>query len=137
MKALKEQAAEAELKASNEKLFGSEPEKSITQPKKKLWIRVVDEVKHYYHGFRLMFIDIKISIRLLWKLLKGTTLSRREHKQVSSWFLPVIAINSMTQVFSFKIIVRNTNFIMTVISLISSLFSKLKERKQFLFMQIW
>ncbi|GAB1599000.1 mitochondrial proton/calcium exchanger protein-like [Argonauta hians] len=82
VKALKEQAAEAHLKASNEKVFGAEPEKSIIQPKKKLWLRVTDEIKHYYHGFRLMFIDIKISIRLLWKLLKGTTLSRREHKQL-------------------------------------------------------
>lgn len=88
VKALKEaaaeKAAEAELKASNEKLFVLEPvqEKALMLPKKKLWVRIVDEVKHYYHGFRLMSIDIRISMRLLWSLLNGKTLSRREHKQL-------------------------------------------------------
>lgn len=88
VKALKEAAAEkaaqAELKTTNEKLFGLElvQDKELALPKKKLWVRFVDEVKHYYHGFRLMFIDIKISIRLLWSLLNGKTLSRREHKQL-------------------------------------------------------
>ncbi|KAM6961099.1 mitochondrial proton/calcium exchanger protein [Aplochiton taeniatus] len=43
--------------------------------------RVVDEVKHYYHGFRLLWIDTTISGRMLWRVLNGHTLSRRERRQ--------------------------------------------------------
>lgn len=48
--------------------------------KKSLRQRVVDELVHYYHGFRLLFIDIKISAGLVWRLLNGKTLTRREHR---------------------------------------------------------
>lgn len=44
---------------------------------------VVDEVKHYYHGFRLLWIDTKIAGRMLWRVLNGHPLSRRERRQVS------------------------------------------------------
>ncbi|EFX77361.1 hypothetical protein DAPPUDRAFT_106229 [Daphnia pulex] len=44
--------------------------------------RIVNAVKHYYRGFRLLFIDIKISWNFLWRLLKGDSLSRREKKQL-------------------------------------------------------
>uniref|UniRef100_A0A4W3H0I2 Mitochondrial proton/calcium exchanger protein n=1 Tax=Callorhinchus milii TaxID=7868 RepID=A0A4W3H0I2_CALMI len=43
--------------------------------------KVADEVKHYYHGFRLLWIDTKIAARMLWRILNGHTLSRREHRQ--------------------------------------------------------
>ena len=43
---------------------------------------VVDEVKHYYHGFRLLWIDTKIAGRLMWMVLNGNVLSRRERRQV-------------------------------------------------------
>ncbi|XP_053476919.1 mitochondrial proton/calcium exchanger protein isoform X2 [Ictalurus furcatus] len=42
---------------------------------------VVDEVKHYYHGFRLLWIDTAITGRMLWRVLNGQTLSRRERRQ--------------------------------------------------------
>ncbi|KAJ9583857.1 hypothetical protein L9F63_021802, partial [Diploptera punctata] len=42
--------------------------------------KVVDELVHYYHGFRLLFIDINISRRLVWKVLNGRSLTRREHR---------------------------------------------------------
>lgn len=48
--------------------------------KKSLRQRVVDELVHYYHGFRLLFIDMKISAGLLWRILNGNTLSRREYR---------------------------------------------------------
>lgn len=48
--------------------------------KKSLRQRVVDELVHYYHGFRLLFIDMKISAGLLWRVLNGKTLSRREYR---------------------------------------------------------
>lgn len=43
---------------------------------------VVDEIKHYYHGFRLLWIDTTIAGRMLWMVLNGNTLSRRERRQV-------------------------------------------------------
>ncbi|TNN61074.1 LETM1 and EF-hand domain-containing protein 1, mitochondrial [Liparis tanakae] len=42
---------------------------------------VVDEVKHYYHGFRLLWIDTTIAGRMLWRVLNGHALSRRERRQ--------------------------------------------------------
>ncbi|XP_056445955.1 mitochondrial proton/calcium exchanger protein isoform X3 [Gadus chalcogrammus] len=42
---------------------------------------VADEVKHYYHGFRLLWIDTTIAGRMLWRVLNGQTLSRRERRQ--------------------------------------------------------
>uniref|UniRef100_A0A3B4B510 Mitochondrial proton/calcium exchanger protein n=1 Tax=Periophthalmus magnuspinnatus TaxID=409849 RepID=A0A3B4B510_9GOBI len=43
--------------------------------------RVVDEIKHYYHGFRLLWVDTTIAGRMLWTVLNGHTLSRRERRQ--------------------------------------------------------
>ncbi|ELW62379.1 LETM1 and EF-hand domain-containing protein 1, mitochondrial [Tupaia chinensis] len=43
--------------------------------------KVVDGLKHYYHGFHLLWIDTKIAARSLWRILKGHTLTRREHRQ--------------------------------------------------------
>ncbi|KAK2711971.1 hypothetical protein QYM36_010859 [Artemia franciscana] len=50
--------------------------------KKSLWARFVGELKHYYHGFRLLYIESKIAFGFAWKMLKGESLSRREHKQL-------------------------------------------------------
>ncbi|XP_064631458.1 mitochondrial proton/calcium exchanger protein-like [Lineus longissimus] len=54
----------------------------VAEPRKSLGTRIVDELKHYYHGFRLLWIDMKISLRLIWLLMKGESLSRRERKQL-------------------------------------------------------
>ncbi|XP_029982492.1 mitochondrial proton/calcium exchanger protein isoform X3 [Sphaeramia orbicularis] len=43
--------------------------------------RVLDEIKHYYHGFRLLWIDTTIAGRMLWTVLNGHPLSRRERRQ--------------------------------------------------------
>lgn len=48
--------------------------------KKTILQKIWAELVHYYHGFRLLFIDINISRKLLWKVLNGETLSRREHR---------------------------------------------------------
>lgn len=50
--------------------------------KPSLWKRVVDELKHYYHGFRLLFIDIRISWDLILRVLSGEVLTRREKRQL-------------------------------------------------------
>lgn len=55
------------------------PTKKQEIVKKSFKEKFLDECKHYYHGFRLLFIDIKISCGLVWRILNGKTLSRREH----------------------------------------------------------
>ncbi|XP_062963613.1 mitochondrial proton/calcium exchanger protein [Cynocephalus volans] len=49
--------------------------------KKSIGQKVLDELKHYYHGFRLLWIDTKIAARMLWRILNGHTLTRRERRQ--------------------------------------------------------
>ncbi|XP_070118950.1 mitochondrial proton/calcium exchanger protein isoform X6 [Equus przewalskii] len=72
------------LKDKNKKLeeggpvYSPPPEVAV---KKSLGQRVLDELKHYYHGFRLLWIDTKIAARMLWRILNGHTLSRRERRQ--------------------------------------------------------
>lgn len=50
--------------------------------KRSLKKKIIDECKHYYHGFRLLFMDFRISSRYVRKLLKGEQLSRREKQQL-------------------------------------------------------
>ena len=56
------------------------------QDKPKLMQRIKDEIIHYYHGFKLLFIDVRISSKYVWRTVNGDTLSRREYRQVSSFF---------------------------------------------------
>ncbi|XP_060781684.1 mitochondrial proton/calcium exchanger protein isoform X1 [Neoarius graeffei] len=73
------------LKDRNKKLEEGGPIYSPTvdvEPvRRTLGQRVIDEVKHYYHGFRLLWIDTTITGRMLWRVLNGHTLSRRERRQ--------------------------------------------------------
>ena len=58
--------------------------KAVATPvKKSIAQKVVDVLKHYYHGFRLLFIDVKVCTRYVWRLLNGKNLTRRERRQVS------------------------------------------------------
>lgn len=50
--------------------------------RKSLGVRIKEEILHYYHGFRLLFIDTKICCKYVWRIVNGETLSRREHRQV-------------------------------------------------------
>nr|XP_056716533.1 LETM1 domain-containing protein LETM2, mitochondrial [Euleptes europaea] len=52
-------------------------------PKKSLRQRIVDELKHYYNGFHLLWIDTKVAARMVWRLLHGQVLTRRERRRVS------------------------------------------------------
>ncbi|KAK2852803.1 hypothetical protein Q7C36_008004 [Tachysurus vachellii] len=73
------------LKDRNKKLEEGGPIYSPTVDTEKvrrtLGQRVIDEVKHYYHGFRLLWIDTAITGRMLWRVLNGHALSRRERRQ--------------------------------------------------------
>ncbi|XP_045614434.2 mitochondrial proton/calcium exchanger protein isoform X2 [Procambarus clarkii] len=50
--------------------------------RKSLGLRIKDEILHYYHGFRLLFIDTKICLKYVWRIVNGENLSRREHRQL-------------------------------------------------------
>lgn len=47
-----------------------------------IWQKIKGEILHYYHGFRLFGLDMKISAKLIWRILHGKELSRREHRLV-------------------------------------------------------
>lgn len=77
------------LKDRNKKLEEGGPVYSPTvdaEPvRRTIGQRVIDEVKHYYHGFRLLWIDTTIAVRMMWRILNGNTLSRRERRQVEAY----------------------------------------------------
>ena len=86
----------AKLQAVEEKLqdaFIFKPDRSAAAAKKvklPLMDRIWEEVLHYYNGFRLLYLDSKVAAKLLWQVLNGKTLTRRERRQVclsSSIFL--------------------------------------------------
>ncbi|XP_050839001.1 LETM1 domain-containing protein LETM2, mitochondrial isoform X2 [Serinus canaria] len=67
---------------------GAKPAKSLGKQvvapvaKKSLRQRVVDELKHYYHGFHLLWIDTKVAAPMVWRLLHGQVLTRRERRRL-------------------------------------------------------
>ncbi|XP_072112699.1 mitochondrial proton/calcium exchanger protein isoform X5 [Mobula birostris] len=71
------------LKDKNKRLEEGGPVYSPIEPevRKSLRQKIVEEIKHYYHGFQLLWIDTKIAGRMLWRILNGHVLSRREHRQ--------------------------------------------------------
>lgn len=58
------------------------PSPSVAPARKSLGQRVVAELQHYYHGFRLLAIDTNIASRTVWMLLHGQQLTRRERRRV-------------------------------------------------------
>ncbi|CDQ75037.1 unnamed protein product [Oncorhynchus mykiss] len=58
------------------------PKNGPSVVRKSIGQRVVDELKHYYNGFRLLGIDTKIAGRMVWRLLHGQLLSRRERRRL-------------------------------------------------------
>ncbi|CAH8508455.1 unnamed protein product [Schistosoma haematobium] len=56
-----------------------EDEKQVKPP---MWIRIKDGIVHYYHGFRLLGLEIRIASGICFRVLGGHTLTRRERKQV-------------------------------------------------------
>ncbi|CAD6187033.1 unnamed protein product [Caenorhabditis auriculariae] len=57
-------------------------DKQIATVKPTLKEKIVHELKHYYHGFRLLALETKLSAKYLWRILRGATLSRRERQQL-------------------------------------------------------
>ncbi|CAH2275178.1 LETM1 domain-containing LETM2, mitochondrial isoform X1 [Pelobates cultripes] len=59
-----------------------EPEKTPEVVQKSLGQKVMAEIKHYYNGFHLLWIDTKVAARMVWRLLHGQVLSRRERRRL-------------------------------------------------------
>lgn len=78
--AFKEDLKKEKEKKSATTVSPTVPPTAVAKPS--LGKRIMDELKHYYHGFRLLFIDVKISSNFLMRLLKGEALSRREKRQL-------------------------------------------------------
>lgn len=49
----------------------------------RVWKKVKHEAQHYWHGSKLLVSEVRISSGLQWKILQGSTLTRRERRQVS------------------------------------------------------
>ncbi|KAG2212820.1 hypothetical protein INT46_008481 [Mucor plumbeus] len=69
-----------EKQALDKKNAASKIQKS--QQKKTMWQKVKTEALHYWHGTKLLGLEVRISSRLTWKMLQGTKLSRRENRQL-------------------------------------------------------
>ncbi|XP_021516023.1 LETM1 domain-containing protein LETM2, mitochondrial isoform X2 [Meriones unguiculatus] len=59
-----------------------EAETEITEEKRSLRQKIMDELKYYYRGFYLLWIDTKVAARIVWRLLHGQVLSRRERRRL-------------------------------------------------------
>ncbi|XP_009947613.1 PREDICTED: LETM1 domain-containing protein LETM2, mitochondrial, partial [Leptosomus discolor] len=44
--------------------------------------RIADELRHYCSGFHLLWIDTKVAARMVWRLLHGQVLTRRERRRL-------------------------------------------------------
>ncbi|XP_040587782.1 LETM1 domain-containing protein LETM2, mitochondrial isoform X2 [Mesocricetus auratus] len=56
-------------------------ETEITEEKRSLSQKIMDELKYYYNGFYLLWNDTKVAARIVSKLLHGYTLTRRERRR--------------------------------------------------------
>jgi len=59
-----------------------EKAKKASPDTRTMWEKVVAEAKHYYSGFKLLFLDVKVSSQIIWRIAQGKTLSRRENRQL-------------------------------------------------------
>lgn len=63
--------------------------KEPKEPKKTIWEKVKHEATHYWDGTKLLGYEIKISTKLMVKLIAGYGLTRRETNQLQRTFVDV------------------------------------------------
>ncbi|XP_023372779.1 LETM1 domain-containing protein LETM2, mitochondrial isoform X2 [Otolemur garnettii] len=84
---LREVPSKPQLEQTTEKLQAknSHPTKEtgtkIKEGKRSYTQNIVDELKYYYNGFNLLWIDTKVAVRMVWRLLHGQVLTRRERRR--------------------------------------------------------
>ncbi|XP_037687324.1 LETM1 domain-containing protein LETM2, mitochondrial isoform X2 [Choloepus didactylus] len=54
----------------------------IKEGKRSFRQKILDELKYYYNGFYLLWIDTKVAARMVWRLLHGQMLTRRERRRL-------------------------------------------------------
>ncbi|KAI8333912.1 LETM1-like protein-domain-containing protein [Chlamydoabsidia padenii] len=67
---------------AKEQAAGVSSSSTVAKPKKTMWQKVKAEAVHYWHGTKLLGLEIRISSKLIWKLLNGGHLTRREARQL-------------------------------------------------------
>lgn len=68
-----------------ENATSSSTDSSVVQKKETLWEKVVGFLRHYYNGFKLFFLELRICLPLMYKYLKSgrSSMKRREHIQLT------------------------------------------------------
>ena len=56
---------------------------TTTTSKKSLWVRIKDEGKHFWSGCKLLVLDVRVCSRIIWKITRGKTITRRERRQLT------------------------------------------------------
>ncbi|XP_058146018.1 LETM1 domain-containing protein LETM2, mitochondrial isoform X2 [Dasypus novemcinctus] len=59
-----------------------ETDTKIKEEKRSFRQKILDELKYYYNGFYLLWIDTKVAARMVWRLLHGQVLTRRERRRL-------------------------------------------------------
>ncbi|XP_015371474.1 PREDICTED: LETM1 and EF-hand domain-containing protein anon-60Da, mitochondrial-like [Diuraphis noxia] len=76
----KNQCSKIKEAVNADKIKCKNKEANIKKLKKSLKQRIIDELYHFYYGFKLLGLNTKISFYLAIKKLRGIELTRREHK---------------------------------------------------------
>uniref|UniRef100_A0A8R1TS45 Mitochondrial proton/calcium exchanger protein n=2 Tax=Onchocerca TaxID=6281 RepID=A0A8R1TS45_ONCVO len=84
LKRLKEQATLEEKEGlARKQMIEKAKQQVAVEPIYIRWPRIFKEgCKHYYHGFRLLFLEMRLSTKYLWRFLRRKPLLRRERKQL-------------------------------------------------------
>ncbi|GAC75809.1 Ca2+-binding transmembrane protein LETM1/MRS7 [Moesziomyces antarcticus T-34] len=80
--------AEQKAKEARE-LEASKPKGPLTT---RIWAKVKEEALHYWHGSKLLAKEVKISSRLLRRLMLGYSLTRREKRQLKRTFADLLRL---------------------------------------------
>ncbi|XP_020023133.1 LETM1 domain-containing protein LETM2, mitochondrial isoform X2 [Castor canadensis] len=59
-----------------------ETKAEIKEEKQSYRQKIINELKYYYKGFHLLWIDTKVAARMVWRLLHGQVLTRRERRRL-------------------------------------------------------
>ncbi|KZT11621.1 LETM1-domain-containing protein [Laetiporus sulphureus 93-53] len=86
-----ENVRSASTAATDDSHVAAEPKPAPLAPKDpaddasratRIWKKVKHEAQHYWHGSKLLAAEVRISSRLVWKILHGDNLTRRERRQL-------------------------------------------------------
>jgi hypothetical protein len=72
---------------SNVESASKVPAEPVKPWQTRVWDKVKHEAAHYWHGSKLLVSEMRISLRLVFSLLQGNTLTRREKRQVRGHLL--------------------------------------------------